>query len=105
MPSSNITNAAPDELPWSNISPAGGGVELNVDAGAVVLIAGLDLAADAGVVGVLDQLADADFLRGVEVFRQHLEQAGQVQVERWRSLIDGEPPGRPPGHGAEPGLP
>src|SRR5205807_3418835 len=41
----------------------------------------LEATAGAGIVAVLDQLADADLLAGVEVLRQHLEQAGEVKIE------------------------
>ena len=81
---------------------AAAGVEADVDARAVVALAGLDLAADAGVVGVLDQFADADLLGGVEVLGQDLEQAGQVQVElqavgHWRHSPKVWPITRTPG--------
>src|SRR5262249_51474329 len=57
------------------------GVEGEVDAWPVVGLVGLDPPADAGVVGVLDQLADADLLRGVEVLGEDLEEPGKVEVE------------------------
>jgi hypothetical protein len=52
-----------------------------IDARPVLRVVLLDPAADAGVVGVLEQLADADVLAGVEVLGQHFQQAGQVQSE------------------------
>ncbi len=51
------------------------------DAWPIARLVGLDLAAHAGIVSVLDQLADTDFLAGIEVLGQHFQQAGQVQIE------------------------
>src|SRR5690606_35874360 len=56
-------------------------VQRHVDARRVPRLVGLDLPPRAGVVRVLDQLADPDLLGRVKVLREDLQQAGQVQVE------------------------
>jgi len=53
-------------------------IDGQLDARAVVGIPLLDTAADAGIVGVLQQFADGHLAAGVEVFCQDFEQSGQV---------------------------
>ena len=68
------------------------GVESNVDARPVVRLVPLDLAADAGVVGVLDQLPDADLLAGIAGgSASTFNRPGRCKVNRWRSVIRPSP--------------
>ena len=58
----------------------------------VARLVALDLAADAGIVGVLDQLSDADLFAGVEVLlASTFSKPGKCKVNRWRSVIRPSP--------------